>query len=126
MMRTILGSLLLFWGALATAAASDPMTVNVDPKQSKFQVTLSSNPTTGYQWTVTKYDKSLLQLVPSQYIAPQSKLIGAGGQMMFTFELVGGKTYPASTTINFKYARPWEPENGSSKTVTVNFKSINN
>ncbi|WP_347251285.1 protease inhibitor I42 family protein [Legionella sp.] len=122
-MKTILVGLLVLCGSLVNAAASDPMTINVNPKQSKFQITLPSNPTTGYQWTVTQYDKFFLQLISSQYIAPQSNLIGAGGQMSFTFELVEGKSYPATTAINLKYARPWEPENGTAKTVTVNFQS---
>ena len=125
-MKMILGGVLLFFGVIANATTADTMAINVNTAQPQFQFNLPANPTTGYQWTVTDYDKSLLQLVSSQYIRPQSKLMGAGGQMLFTFALVPGQTYPASTDIHLKYAQPWEPQNGSLKTVTVNFKSTNN
>nr|WP_232220591.1 protease inhibitor I42 family protein [Legionella tunisiensis] len=62
-----------------------------------------------------KYDKSFLQLIASHYISPQTKLMGAGGQMQFKFELVEGKIYPKNTSMLFKYARPWEPDTGTLK-----------
>ena len=120
-MRMILSSFLLFLTGIIDAATANNMTINVNPSQSQFQIILPANRTTGYQWTVTRYDKSLLQLVSSKYIAPQSKLMGAGGQMQFTFKLVKRKTYPISSDIYLKYAQPWEPQNGSLKTFTVNF-----
>lgn len=120
-MKILLGSLLLFFIGLGNAGG-DSMSVNIDPNQTQFTITLPANPTTGYQWTVKKYDKSFLQLVASHYISPQTNLMGAGGQMQFKFELVEGETYPKNTTMQFKYARPWEPENGTLKNVTVNFQ----
>lgn len=123
MRMTLAGLLLFFLGSVN--AATDTMTLNVNAQQPSFQVTLPANPTTGFKWTVTNYDQSLLQLTSSNYIAPQSKLIGAGGQMQFTFALAPGKTYPASTIIQFKYARPWESKKGSLKKVIVNFQNKN-
>lgn len=120
-MRIILGGLLLSF--VVSANAADTMTLNVNASQSQFSVTLPSNPTTGYQWTVKKYDNSFLKLIASEYLAPQTKLIGAGGQMQFKFELESGKPHPASTQIQFKYERPWEPNKGTLKTVTVNFQA---
>ncbi|WP_028389042.1 protease inhibitor I42 family protein [Legionella fairfieldensis] len=122
-MRIILTGLLLIMSLLARA--NDTLTVTVDPAQPLFQVTLPSNPTTGYQWTVENYDPSLLNLKSSQYIAPQKKLMGAEGNMIFNFALTSGKAYPTSTTITFKYARPWESGPGTLKTVTVNFTPDN-
>ncbi|CDZ78174.1 putative secreted protein [Legionella massiliensis] len=119
-MRIILGSLLLSFLVLANAA--DTMTLTIDKNQKDFLVTLPSNPTTGYQWTVVSFDKSFLELKASQYLPPKTKLIGAGGQMQFNFALIARKTYPASTTMQFKYLRSWEPETGTLKTVTVNFQ----
>ncbi len=118
-MRIMLSGLSLLF--VVSVHAAGTIVVNVPATQSQFQVTLPANRTTGYQWTVTHYDKSILQFVASHYIAPQSKLIGAGGKMQFTFSLVAGKTYPASTDIHFKYAQPWEPKSRSLQTVTVNF-----
>lgn len=120
-MRILVGALL--FSALVTANAAETMTINVDPNQSQFRVTLPSNPTTGFQWTVKKYDQSFLQLIASQYLAPKTKLIGAGGQMQFTFELIPGKTHSSSTEMLFKYERSWEPNTGTMKTVTVNFQA---
>ncbi|KTD11340.1 protease inhibitor I42 family protein [Legionella jamestowniensis] len=119
-MKTLWSSFLL---ACATFTHADTMSLNVNPSQNQFVVTLPANPTTGYQWTVEKYDKSFLKLLSSNYTASKTKLIGAGGQMQFTFQLIKGKTYPQSTSMQFKYARPWEPETGTMKQVTVNFST---
>ncbi|MBA2652522.1 MAG: protease inhibitor I42 family protein [Tatlockia sp.] len=96
------------------------MTVNAN--QNQFQVTLPANPTTGYQWEVISFDSSFLQLLYSQYLPPKSQLAGAGGEMQFTFELIAGKNYPAKTTLEFKYHRPWEAEGSTLKTIKVNFQ----
>ncbi len=123
-MRLIL-SCLLFLNSLATFSA-DTLTVNVDAHRRQFVITLPANPTTGYQWTVKQYDKTLLQLTNSQYHAPDTNLIGAGGQMTFTFSRAKHVTYPKSTTLLFCYARGWESGSGMLKKVTVYFKSTRN
>ncbi len=120
-MRTLLGSLLLLCSLCGNAA--DKMTMHVDKSSAQFVVRLPANPTTGYQWAVKAYDKTLLNLTDSQYIAPKAKLMGAGGQMVYTFERATGQTYPDSTQILFKYARPWEAKDGMLKQVTINFVS---
>ncbi|KTD36782.1 secreted protein [Legionella nautarum] len=125
-MRMFFAGLLLVLMEISQAATADNMTINVTTTQSNFLISLASNPTTGYRWIVTGYDKSLLHLMSSKYIPPQSKLMGAGGQMQFIFELMPDASFPASTNIYLKYAQPWEPKKGTSKTVTVNFQSTNN
>ena len=119
-MRTILGGLLLL-GSVCSYA-TDTMTIKVDPSSSQFVVKLPSNPTTGYQWSIVKYDKQLLKMTNKSYLAPQTKLIGAGGVMTFTFALMKGKSYPKSTQLSFIYARGWESKSGTLKQVMVNFK----
>lgn len=118
-MRIIIGSLLLASSFFGYAA--DTLTMTVDPSSPQFVVTLPSNPTTGFQWKVTTYNKKLFQMTDSHYVAPQTKLIGAGGQMTFTFALAKGKTYPQTTQMTFTYARSWDPKSGTVKQVTVNF-----
>ena len=120
-MKKILISLLVSF--MTAANAADTMVINVDANQSKFQVILPANPTTGYQWTIKKYDSSILKLVASKYLGPQSKLMGAGGQMQFTFQLIPGKTSPSRTEMLLKYAQPWEPEKGLMKSVSINFQN---
>ena len=120
-MRAIIGSLLLLCSLCGYAV--ETTTITADPSSKKFVVSLPSNPTTGYQWTVTTYDKSILNMTGSQYIPPQKKLIGAGGNMTFTFALIKGKSYPQSTKMLFTYARAWDPKSGMLKNVVVNFKA---
>ena len=107
--------------ALSLIGHADPLTVNVDKKQSSFVINLAANPTTGFQWTVVSYDKDLLTLSDSTYQKPNTQLIGAGGHMLFTFTINKGKAYPKSTDLVFKYARPWEKNSGTIQNVTVNF-----
>ncbi|MGL5741073.1 MAG: protease inhibitor I42 family protein [Legionella sp.] len=118
-MKTLMGCLLL--GFSLMAYANDHMTLNVNVHDPYFVITLPANPTTGFQWSVVRYDENLLTLSNSQYERPNTKLIGAGGQMHLTFRLNKGKTYPASTEIVLKYARSWEPGSATTKNVTVNF-----
>lgn len=118
-MKALIASLLLFCSLCGHAAETSTMTV--DPSSTQFVVTLPSNPTTGYQWTATTYDKKLFNMTGSQYLPPQKQLIGAGGNMTFTFALIKGKSYPKSTQMVFTYARAWDPKSGMVKTVTVNF-----
>lgn len=119
-MKILLSGLLLFFPLLASAA--NTMSIEVDPRSKQFQVPLSANPTTGFQWTVKKFDKQLLRLKKSEFIASKTKRIGAGGKMIFTFELLEVKSYPESTDILFQYARPWEKKDGSLQQVRVLFQ----
>lgn len=118
-MKALIAGLLLFFSLCSHSAETS--TITVDPSSRQFVVTLPSNPTTGYQWTATTYNKSVFNMIASQYVPPQKKLIGAGGNMTFTFALIKGKSYPKSTQMVFTYARAWDPKSGMVKTVTVNF-----
>jgi inhibitor of cysteine peptidase len=78
-----------------------------------FTLLLDSNATTGYQWQLAeKPDENFVKLVGSEYLAPEVSIPGRGGQEKWTFkaQTVG------STTLNFKYVRPWE-SNNPAKTV---------
>lgn len=117
--KFILASLLLLSSVCASAAGT--LMMKADPASEVFVVVLPANPTTGYQWTVTAYDKKLFKMTNSRYIAPQTKLIGAGGKMTFTFERLKGQSYPQSTAMTFTYARSWEPKSAMLQPVTVQF-----
>lgn len=119
-MNMVLGGVLLFGFSMMTYA-NDNLTLNVNVNQSSFEVTLPANPTTGFQWSVVHFDENLLTLASSNYERPNTKLIGAGGQMHFIFKLEKGKNYPERTELVFKYARSWEPESATKKNVIVNF-----
>jgi inhibitor of cysteine peptidase len=119
-MKYIVSALLLLF-LPALHAAENAMEITVSASEPKFKVILPSNPTTGYQWTLKQYDKSLVTLVSNQYIPSESGLMGAGGHNVFGFTIVKGAVLPQSTLLTFNYARPWEPNSGSSKTVKVSF-----
>ncbi len=97
------------------------LTLHANRAAPAFDVTLPANPTTGYQWTVKKFDESLFKLTSKHYISPQSKLIGAGGQMVFSFQLRKGKSYPKQAELSFSYAQPWEPSSATATKVIVKF-----
>ncbi len=85
-----------------------------------FVITLASNVTTGYHWELaTSLNNEVVELVSSEYKAPETKLVGVGGQEIWTFRAVGR----GQTTINLKYVRPWEkdvaPAETASYTVVV-------
>ncbi len=103
--------------------AAAPLTFQVNGSKPQFEVTLASNPTTGYQWTVTSFDKNRFKLTGSHYVAPKTRLIGQGGKMTFTFALINGKNYPTTTQMLFNYSRPWEANKGSPQQVTLQFLS---
>lgn len=104
------------------AFSADTLKLTVDAHSQQFNITLPSNLTTGFSWTAKQYDKNSLKLIDKHYQAPQTKLIGAGGKMQFTFSRVKGMAYPKSTTILFRYARSWEHGGGVIKKVVVTFK----
>lgn len=120
-MKTILSG--FFMLLMSQLYAADVTTIVVPSGKTSFQVLLSANPTTGYNWAVTHYDARLLKLVASKYTPEKTGRVGAGGTMTFTFKVVNGATVPASTPLEFRYARPWEKDSGTSKIVTVTFSA---
>lgn len=72
-----------------------------------FVLSLASNPTTGYEWTLTDtMDKSIVSMINHDYIsdsAPQG-YTGVGGTDYWTFKALKNGT----TEIKLVYARPWE------------------
>lgn len=119
-MKTIMMTLLCLVVS-SVQAADKQMTINVKAKDSAFEVTLPANPTTGYQWTLQKYDKTLVKAGDEHFLVPQSGLMGASGFSVFNFQVKSGVQRPASTTLVFRYARSWEPGSARTETVTVRF-----
>jgi len=100
-------------GAACTGGSNND--VNVDSSYSGKQVelsvgqslvvTLESNATTGYSWVlVQNSDDSVLSKTGKEYVAPQTTLLGAGGQEEWTFKALKKGT----STISMGYSRPWE------------------
>jgi inhibitor of cysteine peptidase len=103
MKTSLLFSVVLFAFAVS-AADQDSKPITVMTGQT-FNVTLASNPTTGYSWALAKpLDAKLLTLVTNIYQRPETRLVGAGGQEVWTFKAAG----EGRTDIALKYVRPWE------------------
>jgi inhibitor of cysteine peptidase len=102
-------------GVACTASAdnSGPSVFNVTEsgKQIKLYpgdsliVTLDSNPTTGFAWSIAGIgDEDVVDEVSNEYQGSDSGLMGAGGQEVWTFE-AGDK---GTSIIEMQYSRSWE------------------
>jgi uncharacterized protein YggE/predicted secreted protein len=97
-----------FPGAPAGSNSTIEATIN-----ERFNVTLASNPSTGYHWQVSGIDETAARLVDDEYLEPDSSLVGAPGRQVLTFEALK----EGETTIELEYVRPWEPDNPASTYV---------
>lgn len=76
-------------------------------------VYLKSNATTGFRWFLVGRYPSWLTVASQQYVAPHTKLMGAGGYEIWRFK-VSKNAYdthgnaPRLIHIEMSYARPWE------------------
>ena len=84
----------------------------------KITITLPSNGTTGFQWSLTGIsDKTVVaQEGKSQYLTPKSTLAGAGGQEVWTFKAL--KT--GTSTISLEYSQSWQGGTKGAWTFTAN------
>lgn len=72
-----------------------------------FDVSLESNPTTGYSWKLD-FDTLTLEKILEEYIAhptPSPDWCGGGGITKFKFKAL---KCSQTTTVEFSYRRPWE------------------
>ncbi|MFO8143688.1 MAG: protease inhibitor I42 family protein [Dehalococcoidales bacterium] len=103
-----------------------PSSLSVDESQSGQQVeiasggtltvTLESNRTTGFQWELKSVgDTSVLQSQGGTYNAPDSEMVGAGGEAIWTFEAIK----PGTSSISMEYSKPWEGGTKAEKTFDL-------
>jgi len=93
---------------------------------STLNLTLRTNPTTGYTWDFTKLDQSMLMLISEEHwgfnLAPHVN--GAGHMETWIFKAV----HVGITTLQLKYYRPWDPKDiaGTYKiTIVILQKNLN-
>jgi len=67
-------------------------------------ISLNSNPTTGYLWTVSVDGTPQLQFIKEQYAGTDPKLAGSGGTTVFKFAAIRR----GRTKVELKYGRSWE------------------
>ena len=89
---------------LALTAADSGKQITVKDGTS-FTVTLDSNPSTGFAWSVSGItDETVIDDVSNEFKGADTGMVGAGGQEVWTFEAVD----KGSSTIEMKYSRSWE------------------
>ena len=110
---SLLTFLAVVWLATAHAGDSKPLTVTAGKE---FNITLQYNASTGYQWVLAKApDQKLVKLLGTEYKRLDPKLIGSGGDIVWTFRaLAAGKTQ-----IGLDYVRPWEKGQKPARTTNV-------
>jgi predicted secreted protein len=92
-------------------------TIAAEVKQTLL-VKLPGNPTTGYQWGLSKLEGEAIEMVGKPgYVADKNpqKMAGTGGTYHFTFRALK----PGKATLTLAYARPWEKDTPPIKTFTL-------
>ena len=111
--------LIIFFSAVLFLGCSKKEKLHISSKQDDFTVHLAANPTTGFQWSLLRYDEKLFELINRHYISSKVGVMGAGGEMLYTFKLKKQAKYPRKSVLEFKYARSWEPDTATKHQVTV-------
>lgn len=113
--------------ALLAACTSQPKSsVSVEEKQlgkcpmelrsgQSLNITLPSNPTTGFRWVVTDAAPGVLRsLGPEVYVTPEDAgLVGAGGQSTWRYQAY----QPGQGRLQMQYQQPWEVDVAPAKTI---------
>jgi predicted secreted protein len=92
-----------------TASASNGGVVNKTVEVASgddIVVTLWSNKTTGFSWSESAAisDPSVLQQINHEYVAPQTGLMGASGNEVWTFKALKA----GACEVSMDYSQPWE------------------
>ena len=96
----------------------------ISQKLPQFTITLKSNPSTGFSWSLVTYNQHLITPVSQKYVAPSKKLIGAPGYEVWTFKVNRSAfVVPHTTNIQMRYARPWTKAQASQVSFEINIKS---
>jgi predicted secreted protein len=87
----------------------------------QFELVLSGNPTSGYQWDTHAYDDALIQLAGKPEFLLNSSSVGAGGLFKFAFSALK----PGHTVLRLIYHRPFEKKAVPQRefTLSVNISS---
>ncbi len=68
-----------------------------------FNISLDSNPTTGYSWEILPYNDSIIRFIKSKY-KPNSDRIGSDGKRIIEFKALN----KGKTVLELSYLRVWE------------------
>jgi len=81
------------------------------------EISLPSNPSTGYSWVAT-FDAALVELADQRYVDSGTGALGAAGTEVFVFKgLKKGRV-----TVVFEYKRSWETQVADSKQIVLDIR----
>jgi len=100
--------------AILTGISQADFTIIQIKLDKPFNITLDSNPTTGYNWTVD-FNDHFLAGGNESYNKSHPELIGSGGQQTFTFNPI----HEGQTIISAFYKRPWEDTAADERTFDI-------
>ena len=110
----VLGIILVLLAIYTSISLADITVIQAELNK-PFNITLESNPTTGYAWTVDFNDKMLIGGEKS-YRASRPGIVGGSGQQVFVFTPI----QEGQTEISAAYKRPWEESAAEERTFRVN------
>lgn len=124
LLSCFLGMTTLYAETAAPAAqgfyTADKTNIIVSPKENTFTLKLKSNPSTGYLWFLRDYDLNLITPIKHVYEKPNSKMMGAPGMDIWTFEVKPSAfNFPRQTVLRMVYARPFSSENMTPVLFTI-------
>lgn len=95
-----------------------PIVVSSDKPE--FTLQLKSNRTTGYSWFMISYDRKLIRIMGSEYIAANMKRMGEPGMSVWHFRMLPEAfKVQHATKIRLLYARPFELKKGKIVTFII-------
>lgn len=115
LVASIIGPALWANGAAPDAAYGDaehPITL---PVARQFAVSLESNATTGYAWTIDLSAAPAVELLSERFVEPDTDLVGAPGHQVFELQGVAA----ATGTIELTYVRSFEPDADPADSRTI-------
>lgn len=104
------------------AKPTDKPVVDVDIpvvviENTEIKISVSSNPSTGYQWMYF-VDGDAIEFTSENYVSSSTSpdVVGAGGTQTFVFNAVK----PGKVTVTLSYERAWEDGNAGSHKLVFN------
>lgn len=108
-------------GTVKVTESDAGSTVNL-AKGATLEVTLKSNPSTGYHWVVTSIDQSCLKKSGDPVYTPDANsqgMMGAGGKDTFSFDAVSA----GEALVLMDYLSPANEPSETSFSITVNVQA---
>lgn len=95
----------------------------VKPSTPTVTIRLPANPSTGYQWVLINYDRSLMAPPTSRFVSGRD-LPGAPGYAVWQFKFhKTAFTASQKTVVILEYKRPWEKLAGKKQIITINIQT---